>query len=302
MASSFTVFPALPVEIRIIIWKSYLSYQPIDLDGTVTVLTPTYYRQLQNFHTRGDPIYVQAPMPAALLVNREARQVATVWAEQNDLQLHFCQETQGHVYIRKWSIASVEGPVYIPPESWDWIKSLLDSGEINDDDFDNISVYWHHVVFPAETAYWRGDLAKYFVDTVGPNRISILWGDLPDYHYARFSPAGDHHTSDSDSSRRDVEVQTALKAERIDYEKNQCVQMRRTTAFEGEDDISQWTNFHRDEATEEIWQRINGCPGGLSGMLVDVLFFEVRITEMKKFGELNQARKGRPYDDFYRYS
>lgn len=299
MAKSFTLFPTLPVEIRVMIWKSYLSYQPIDLGGTVTVFTPTYYRQLQNFHTRGDPIYVQAPMPAALLVNREAREAATAWAGQNDLQLHFCQETQGHVYIRKWTPMSVQNPVYIPPESWDWIKSLLDSEEINDD-YDSIANYWLHVVFPAETAYWRGDLAKYFVDTVGPTIISIYWGDLPEYRYARFSPAGDRHTSDHDSPRRKVEVQTTLKAERIDYKNDQWLQMRWTTAFEDEDGIAQWTSFSRKEAAHEIHRRIDGTDG-ISAMLVDVLFFDVRITGMKKFGELNPVRKDLYDDDFYGY-
>ena len=240
------------------VWERYLSHLVLDIEQTVSLFGPRWIHQVRDLNYHDTPVYVQAPTPAALFVNREAREVVISWADTNGLQLRFCEETKGHIYVRKWE----RGPVYVPPERWAWFRTLVwdevwgsesFGGEDSDQesheaarvdprdapdfrfefDFDDIAIHLTHLVLPAETVYWRtGQVNRILAYIRSFRKLSVVWGDLPVCRYEKLSSTTNSRRLDGLINEAERQPTWVLEAESPQGEHSR---MARTTSFRQED-------------------------------------------------------------------
>ncbi|KAG6004662.1 hypothetical protein E4U43_000702 [Claviceps pusilla] len=189
--TSFPQFGRLPIEIRHLIWREYLSLH-CQLDK------PTLYLYSKNLFLKHlDPEHederyagishtpsVEISPPPSLLVNSEARSATLQWARTGDVELGRRPRTtprrRGQVFTRPFDPA--RDVLYVSRDKWDEFCELSFDG----DGLEETTAQIQHLAFPAFTAYYSfaelGYLMGWFTSL---KTLSSVWGPLPELEYAR---------------------------------------------------------------------------------------------------------------------
>lgn len=180
---TFPQFARLAPEIRLLIWREYLS----------AFDKPTMYLYNRNFFLKQlepegeDERYagisrtplVQVDMPASLHVDAESRGVTLQWARARDMELRWRQGTGGYVLARPFDPA--RDALYVSRDKWEEFCELSFEG----DGLEETAARIRHLAFPAFTAYYSftelGYLMCWFP---GLKSLSCVWGALPELEYA----------------------------------------------------------------------------------------------------------------------
>lgn len=215
METSFPQFERLPPEIRRLIWDATL---PIDDDGPALCLFGWRWyiqffdanNEMEEFKGVDHQPYIQVPMPAAVFVCREAREVVGPWMVKRNLTMRLREETQGHILVREWD--REKDPVYVSLDLWEEFKSLQEDW---DDGIEELGASITHLALPAFTAYFSIETLSILLEWM-PNLLClyIIWGELPVPRTSRIA----RPPNAPEGHRYEVEVQPRWELEAEDSE------------------------------------------------------------------------------------
>ncbi|KAK7418110.1 hypothetical protein QQZ08_011397, partial [Neonectria magnoliae] len=215
MENSFPRFGRFPPEIRRLIWEATL---PVDDDEpTLCLFGWRWYMQfldasheMEEFQGVDHTPYIQVPLPAAVFVCREAREVVVPWIARRNLTMRLRDETQGHVLVREWD--RERDPVYVSLHAWDDFKALHQDWDTGVEELGASIV---HLALPAFTAYFSIETLASLLGWM-PNlrSVSVIWGELP---VPRSSETARPPTAPEDL-RYEVQVQPRWELEAEDGE------------------------------------------------------------------------------------
>ncbi|KAG5930745.1 hypothetical protein E4U53_002142 [Claviceps sorghi] len=228
--ATFPLFGRLPVEIRRLIWREYLSSYDADDEPAMYLYSKNLFlrhldpeREDERYAGISHTPSVAVRPPPSLRVGSEARNATLQWYRARALE----QGGSARRRVLARAFDPARDVVYVSRDKWDEFCELSFEG----DGLEETTAQIRHLAFPAFTAYYSfaelGHLMEWFTSL---KTLSSVWGPLPELEYARtrrFVPARRQQqqqqqqqqrllgTTDDDGTDTGVDPATGEREERV---------------------------------------------------------------------------------------